>query len=70
MAPKSAIIATIAIFTTFRILIGVLLLTAQAEMTTLALRWIFVISGLWLIAYAILRAVRGWIAFDKQFAKN
>lgn len=64
MKAKTAFIAVIVIMATIRIFIGVLLLTAQSEMTTLALRWIFVFGGLGFIAYAIIRSIKMLIALD------
>ena len=65
MKAKPAFITVIAVMATLRIAIGVLLLTAQAEMTTLGLRLIFVFGGLSFIAYAILRAIKVFLAIDR-----
>jgi hypothetical protein len=67
MKAQTAFIGAFVLATIWRIIVGVLLLTAQTEMTTLGLRWIFVLSGLWMIAFAIIRAVKGWVAFDTIF---
>lgn len=64
---KVAFFAVIAGVTIARILIGVLLLTAQAEMTTLALRWIFVLVGLSFIAHAIIRVIKLLVQLDNIF---
>jgi hypothetical protein len=65
MSAKAAFVAVIVIMAILRISIGVLLLTAQAEMTTLGLRLIFVFGGLSFIAYAILRAIKVFLAIDR-----
>jgi hypothetical protein len=64
MKAKTAFITVIVIMAILRVFIGVLLLTAQYEMTTLALRWIFVLGGLGFIAYAIIRSIKMLIALD------
>ncbi len=64
---KAAFFAVIAGVTVVRILIGVLLLTGQAEMTTLALRWIFAIVGLSFIAHAIIRVIKLLVELDNIF---
>jgi hypothetical protein len=65
MSAKAAFVAVIVIMAILRISIGVLLLTAQYEMTTLGLRLIFVFGGLSFIAYAILRAIKVFLAIDR-----
>jgi hypothetical protein len=67
MKAKTAFFTVVAIATIARVLIGVLLLTAQSEMTTLALRWIFVLGGLAFIAHAIIRVIKLLVSLDSIF---
>lgn len=65
MTMVKAFLATTAVMLVLRISIGVLLLTAQQEVDTVAYKLFLVGAGIWFIAYGITRATKMLILLDK-----